>query len=212
MFSYSDRRLSTLYSRELEVIVERERAGYGAWYEMFPRSASRDSGRPGTFRDCSSDCPISPKWVLTCSTCRRSILSAEPTAKGKNNATSRRGRDDPGSPWAIGSEEADTRRFIRSWGRWRIFDHLLMAARQHGIEIALDIAYQCSPDHPYVKEHPEWFRHRPDGSVQYAEIRPKNTKTFILSISRPTTGKLWEELKDVVRIWVDAGRADLSRR
>ena len=107
-----------------------------------------------------------------CSICRRSIRSAAVIAREKT-ARPTAGDDDPGSPWAIGGKEGGHKAVHPRLGTLEDFDRLVAKAREHGLEIAMDLAYQCSPDHPYVKEHPEWFRHRPDGSVQYAENPPK---------------------------------------
>lgn len=169
---YRDRRLSTTYARELEVVVDREKAGYSTWYEMFPRSCGSGPGRHGTFRDCEARLPYVAAMGFD-------VLYLPPIhpigrghRKGKNGVPAA-GNDDPGSPWAIGAEEGGHKAVHPQLGSLADFDRLVAKAREYGIEIALDLAYQCSPDHPYVREHPEWFRHRPDGSTQYAENPPK---------------------------------------
>jgi starch synthase (maltosyl-transferring) len=205
MFDYSDRRLSTIYSKELEVIVDRERAGYGAWYEMFPRSSSLEAGRPGTLRDCAERVPYIAAMGFD-------VLYLPPIhpigrahRKGKNGATAANS-DDPGSPWAIGAEEGGHTAVHPELGTLDDFDRLLTVARQHGMEIAMDLAYQCSPDHPYVKDHPEWFRHRPDGSVQYAENPPKKYEDiYPFDFETDEWQALWEELKNVALFWVRRG-------
>ena len=168
----ADRRYATTYERELAVQVDPEPARFSAWYEMFPRSFALEPGRHGTFRDLSSQLsrvvemgfdilyfpPIHPIGT----TCR----------KGKNNNPACQ-PGDPGSPWGIGSTEGGHKAVHPDLGTLEDFRRLVEQARQHGIRVALDIAFQCSPDHPYVKEHPEWFLHRPDGSIQYAENPPK---------------------------------------
>jgi starch synthase (maltosyl-transferring) len=205
MAAHSDRRMSTIYSRELEVIVERSRAGCGAWYEMFPRSCSPDPARPGTLRDCADRLPYVARMGFD-------VLYLPPIhpigrshRKGKNGSPDA-GPDDAGSPWAIGAAEGGHKSVHPELGTLDDFDHLLAKAREHGLEIALDLAYQCSPDHPYVKEHPEWFRHRPDGSVQYAENPPKKYEDiYPFDFECESWRELWEELKDVALFWVRRG-------
>lgn len=205
MAAYGDRRMSTVYGRELEVVVDRPRAGFGAWYEMFPRSCSPDPSRPGTFRDCEDRLPYVANMGFD-------VLYLPPIhpigrahRKGKNGA-GEAGDDDPGSPWAIGAGEGGHKAVHPQLGALEDFDRLLAKARDHGLEIALDLAYQCSPDHPYVKEHPEWFRHRPDGSVQYAENPPKKYEDiYPFDFECDSWRELWEELKDVALFWVRRG-------
>ena len=205
MAIYSDRRMSTTYGRELEVIVERERAGYGAWYEVFPRSCSPDPARAGTFRDCEARLPYIARMGFD-------VLYLPPIhpigrshRKGKHGSP-QAGDGDPGSPWAIGAEEGGHKAVHPQLGTLDDFDRLVAKAREHGLEIAMDLAYQCSPDHPYVKEHPEWFRHRPDGSVQYAENPPKKYEDiYPFDFECESWRELWEELKDVALFWIRRG-------
>jgi starch synthase (maltosyl-transferring) len=125
--------------------------------------------------------------------------------KGPNN-TLNAGPNDPGSPWGIGSEEGGHKATHPQLGTLAEFDHLLAAARDHGIDIALDIAFQCSPDHPYVREHPDWFRHRPDGTIKYAENPPKKYQDiYPLDFEGPGWQALGRELLDVVLFWVGHG-------
>jgi starch synthase (maltosyl-transferring) len=136
-------------------------------------------------------CPTSPVWASTCSICPPSTPSAAPTARAKTTARWQI-PEDVGSPWAIGAAEGGTRRCTRL-GTLEDFRRLVARARESRLEVALDIAFQGSPDHPYVREHPQWFRWRPDNTVQYAENPPRNTRTFIPLISRPRTGAaLWK--------------------
>ena len=150
------------YDRMLGVIVERERARFGAWYEMFPRSAGTD---PHAQRARSTKrrrgCPTSRRWASTCSTCPPIHPIGRSFRKGPNNTLDAGARTIPGSPWAIGSDEGGHTAIEPGLGTLEDFDRFVEAARRHGLEIALDIAFQASPDHPYVREHPEWFRHRP---------------------------------------------------
>ncbi len=205
MAAHSDRRMSTIYGRELEVIVERPRAGCGAWYEVFPRSCSPDPVRAGTLRDCADRVPYVARMGFD-------VLYLPPIhpigrshRKGKNGSQDA-GPDDPGSPWAIGAIEGGHKSVHPELGTLDDFDRLLAKAHVYGMEIALDLAYQCSPDHPYVKEHPEWFRHRPDGSVQYAENPPKKYEDiYPFDFECESWRELWEELKDVALFWVRRG-------
>ena len=169
---HADRSDATRYDRVLEVLVDRERARFGAWYEMFPRSAGNDPGRSATFAEAAALLPYIASM-------RFDVLYLPPIhpigrsfRKGRNNALTA-ADGDPGSPWAIGSEAGGHTDVEPSLGTIEDFDRFVNSARRHRLEIALDLAYQASPDHPYVREHPEWFRHRPDGTIKYAENPPK---------------------------------------
>jgi starch synthase (maltosyl-transferring) len=200
-----DRRYATEYGKELAVVVDRERARFSTWYELFPRSCSPVPGKHGTLRDVVGRLPYIAGMGFD-------ILYLPPVhpighthRKGKNNITDP-GSDDVGSPWAIGSREGGHKAVHPLLGSLDDFRHLLEKAREHGLEVALDIAYQCSPDHPYVTEHPEWFRLRPDGSVQYAENPPKKYQDiYPLDFETEQWRELWEELRSVVRFWIDQG-------
>ena len=125
--------------------------------------------------------------------------------KGKNN-TLEVSPDDVGSPWAIGAEEGGHKAIHPLLGTWEDFERLLRKAAEYGIEVALDLAFQCSPDHPYVKGHPEWFRWRPDGTVQYAENPPKKYEDIIpFDFQTAPWRELWEELRSVVFYWINQG-------
>src|SRR5207248_491294 len=157
--------------REFPVAVEPALARFSSWYEMFPRSTGSE-GRHGTFRTTAERLPYVAGMGFD-------VLYLPPIhpigktfRKGRNNAVEAE-LDDVGSPWAIGSEEGGHKSINPLLGTADDFRDLVRDARRAGIEVALDIAFQCSPDHPYVREHPEWFRHRPDGTVQYAENPPK---------------------------------------
>ncbi len=189
----------------LRVRVERERARFGAWYEMFPRSASDTPGRHGTFRDVEARLPYVASMGFD-------VLYLPPIhpigrafRKGPNN-TLNAGPNDPGSPWAIGAAEGGHTAVHPELGTIDDFDRLVSKAREFGIEIALDIAFQCSPDHPWVKEHPEWFRHRPDGTIKYAENPPKKYQDiYPINFETEHWRSLWEALRDVFLFWVDHG-------
>jgi starch synthase (maltosyl-transferring) len=205
MSAHPDRRLATTYGRELEVVVDPERAGFSAWYELFPRSASPDPGRPGTLSDVIDRLPYVAGMGFD-------VLYLPPIhpigrshRKGPNN-TERSGPDDPGSPWAIGSEEGGHTAIDPSLGTMKDFDRLVKEGRKLGIDVAMDLAFQCSPDHPWVGEHPEWFRHRPDGSIQYAENPPKKYQDILpIDFETEDWRALWDELRRVVEFWIGHG-------
>jgi starch synthase (maltosyl-transferring) len=202
---YPDRQFAVSYEKELTVVVEREKARCSAWYEMFPRSCAREPGRHGTFQDCEARLPSIAGMGFD-------VLYLPPIhpigrtyRKGKNNALVA-GPDDPGSPWAIGAAEGGHTTIHPQPGTLEDFRRLVTKAQEHGIELALDLAFQCTPDHPYVKEHPEWFRHRPDGSIQYAENPPKKYQDiYPFDFETDHWQTLWEELKSVVLFWIEQG-------
>ena len=193
------------YPRVLRVVVDRERARFSTWYELFPRSCSPEPGRHGTFRDCEA-------WLPHIAELGFDVLYLPPIhpigrthRKGKNNSLVA-GPDDPGSPWAIGSEEGGHDAVHPQLGTLEDFRRFVARARDYGIEIALDLAFQCSPDHPYVREHPEWFRRRPDGTIQYAENPPKKYQDiYPFDFESPAWRELWLELLRIVYFWIEQG-------
>ncbi|MFH1724316.1 MAG: alpha-1,4-glucan--maltose-1-phosphate maltosyltransferase [Elusimicrobiota bacterium] len=202
---YSERRLSSARSMEYEVWVERERARFGSWYEMFPRSCAPEGGGHGAFRDCAQRLSYVAAMGFD-------VLYLPPIhpigrthRKGGNNALVA-GPRDPGSPWAMGAEEGGHKSLHPQLGTIEDFRGLLRKAGELGIEVALDIAFQCSPDHPYVREHPSWFRHRPDGSVQYAENPPKKYEDiYPFDFECADWRALWLELKSIFVFWAEEG-------
>jgi starch synthase (maltosyl-transferring) len=204
MDRYADRGLGVTYGRELTVVVDPERARFGAWYEMFPRSAD-GPGRHGTFKDVEARLPYVGGMGFD-------VLYLPPIhpigrthRKGANNTT-KAAPGEPGSPWAIGSDEGGHKSVHPELGSLDDFRHLVRAAGAHGITIALDIAFQCSPDHPYIREHPEWFRHRPDGSIQHAENPPKKYEDIVpFDFECDAWRELWSELLSIVTFWIDQG-------
>jgi starch synthase (maltosyl-transferring) len=200
-----ERKWATVYERELRVVVEPVQARFSAWYEMFPRSCSAEKGRPGSFRDCES-------LLRYIAGMGFDILYFPPIhpigrahRKGRNNQP----KGDPGdvgSPWAIGAEEGGHKAVHPDLGTLDDFRRLVVEAREQGLEVALDIAFQCTPDHPYVKEHPVWFRRRPDGTIQYAENPPKKYEDiYPFDFTTEDWRGLWEELKGVVFFWMEQG-------
>jgi starch synthase (maltosyl-transferring) len=205
MARYPDRGNASRYRHTLHVQVERERARSGAWYEFFPRSCASEAGENGTFRDCEERLSYIASMGFDVVYLPPIHPIGHTHRKGPNNVPSG-SREDPGSPWAIGAEEGGHKAVHPALGSLADFDHLVAKASELGLEIALDLAFQCSPDHPYVKSHPEWFRWRPDGTIQYAENPPKKYQDiYPLNFECEHWQELWEELKSVVLFWIDHG-------
>ncbi|MDM7917514.1 MAG: alpha-1,4-glucan--maltose-1-phosphate maltosyltransferase [Candidatus Eisenbacteria bacterium] len=189
----------------LPLVVDRERARHGAWYEMFPRSVWGAQGEHATFADCEKRLPYIASLGFD-------VLYLPPIhpigvahRKGRNNTPSA-GPDDPGSPWAIGSAEGGHDAVHPRLGSLADLRRLIARAREHGIEIALDLALQTSPDHPWTREHPEWFRRRPDGTIQYAENPPKKYEDiYPIDFESADRDALWREARRIVRFWCDQG-------
>ncbi|HEY2384989.1 MAG TPA: alpha-1,4-glucan--maltose-1-phosphate maltosyltransferase, partial [Terriglobia bacterium] len=195
--AYSDRTNATHY-RELRVAVEPVRARFSSWYELFPRSC-------GTFKECEALLPEIAEMGFDVLYFPPIHPIGESHRKGRNNATTA-APGDPGSPWAIGGKSGGHKAIHPELGTLDSFRHLVDQARKSGIDIALDLAYQCSPDHPYLKDHPEWFRRRPDGSMQYAENPPKKYEDiYPFEFGSAHWKELWEELKSIVEFWIENG-------
>ncbi|MDM0112497.1 alpha-1,4-glucan--maltose-1-phosphate maltosyltransferase [Variovorax sp. J22R133] len=202
---HPDRSLQATFPAELPLVVDRARAQFSTWYELFPRSAGTQLGAHGTFRDVIERLPLIASMGFD-------VLYMPPIhpigrmqRKGRNNALVTEAGD-VGSPWAIGAAEGGHKSILPALGTPEDFRALVAAASQHGMEIALDIAFQCAPDHPYVKEHPAWFRWRPDGSVQYAENPPKKYQDiYPFNFESEDWPALWNELKSVLNHWVAQG-------
>ncbi|CAN5453935.1 alpha-1,4-glucan--maltose-1-phosphate maltosyltransferase [soil metagenome] len=195
----------TTYSKTLKLDVERKEALFSTWYEIFPRSASPEPGKHGTFQDCERLIPRIADMGFD-------VLYFPPIhpigklhRKGLNNSVTAN-PGDPGSPWAIGSDEGGHKSIHPQLGNMKDFTRLVKVAKQAGIEIALDLALQCAPDHPYVKEHPKWFKWRPDGTVQYAENPPKKYQDILpINFENEDWENLWLELKSIFDFWIDKG-------
>jgi starch synthase (maltosyl-transferring) len=200
-----DRRFATTYPKELVVVVDREKARFSTWYEMFPRSCAPESEHHGSFKDCEACLPYIAAMGFDVLYFPPIHPIGQAHRKGRNNNPVAN-PDDPGTPWAIGSEEGGHKSIHPQLGTMEDFQNFVAKARQYGIEIALDIAFQCSPDHPYVKEHPEWFRWRPDNTVQYAENPPKKYEDiYPFEFETENWQELWEELKNIVLFWIEQG-------
>jgi starch synthase (maltosyl-transferring) len=205
MSRYPDRHFPVAYDRELGIIVDREKAGFSAWYEMFPRSSWSDTLRHGTFKDCESRLSYIAGLGFDVLYLPPIHPIGQTHRKGKNNSTTA-SRDDPGSPWAIGSSEGGHTFVHPQLGSLEDFRSLLGKCREYGIEVALDLAFQGSPDHPYVKDHPEFFRWRPDGTVQYAENPPKKYEDiYPFEFESDQWRQLWDELLSIVDFWIAQG-------
>ncbi|MHA6280580.1 alpha-1,4-glucan--maltose-1-phosphate maltosyltransferase [Salinimicrobium sp. CAU 1759] len=205
MYESRDRNKAFPYDKTLEVRVERKKALFSAWYEFFPRSASPEKGRHGTFKDCENVLPEVAKMGFDTIYFPPIHPIGRSHRKGLNNATEAE-EGDPGSPWAIGAKEGGHKAIHPELGSMEDFTRLVRKARDMGIEIALDFAIQCSPDHPYVKEHPQWFKWRPDGTVQYAENPPKKYQDVLpVNFETEDWENLWDELKSIVEFWIDKG-------
>jgi starch synthase (maltosyl-transferring) len=205
MTRYPDTRLETRYERELEIVVDRERARFSTWYELFPRSSAAEAGVHGTFRDTETLLDYVQSLCFN-------VLYLPPIhpigrsfRKGKNNSVTAE-PGDVGSPWAIGAVEGGHTAILPELGTLEDFQHLRAAAEGRGIEIALDIAFQCAPDHPWVTEHPDWFKKRADGSIQYAENPPKKYQDiYPLDFESKDWEAMWDALRDVFLYWAGQG-------
>ena len=206
--SYPDLSFATKHGTEFPVWVDREKARFSTWYELFPRSASTDPERKGRFEDVEALLPEIAGMGFD-------VLYLPPihpigTAfrKGPNNSVVAQ-QGDAGSPWAIGAAKAPGvegghKSIHPELGTLDTFDHMVKAVREHGMELAMDIAFQASPDHPWVTDHPTWFKHRPDGSIQYAENPPKKYQDiYPLDFESHDWRGLWDELHGVFKFWVD---------
>lgn len=205
MRRHAPRRFVTELPLPLKLWVDRPRARFSTWYELFPRSTSPEPGKHGTLRDVE-------KRLDSIAATGFDVLYLPPIhpigqafRKGKNNSTVAE-PGDVGSPWAIGGPEGGHDAVHPELGTLDDFDHLVQSANERGIEIAMDLAFQCSPDHPYVREHPEWFKHRPDGTIQYAENPPKKYQDiYPFDFECKDWEALWNELLRVVMHWVGHG-------
>ncbi|MFN2484881.1 MAG: alpha-1,4-glucan--maltose-1-phosphate maltosyltransferase [Candidatus Limnocylindria bacterium] len=203
-----DRSDATRYDRELEVVVDREAARFAAWYELFPRSQGRSLGQATTFRGAEWRLPEIAGLGFDVVYVPPIHPIGDSNRKGRNNAlTATPG--DPGSPYAIGSVAGGFTAVAPELGGLEEFAHFREAVEAHGMELAIDLALQVSPDHPWVREHPEWFRHAPDGSIKYAENPPKKYQDIYpldFHAADPSDrAALWRAVLDVVRFWIGQG-------
>jgi starch synthase (maltosyl-transferring) len=192
-------------SREFRVVSDRGAASFAAWYEMFPRSQGRVQGRSGTFDDCIERLPDVNSMGFEVVYLPPIHPIGRKDRRGPDN-TPGAGPQDPGSPWAIGNEFGGHDAVDPELGTMRDFERFVEEAGKQGQEVALDLAFQCSPDHPYVREHPDWFYHRKDGSIRYAENPPKKYyDIYPFAFENEDWRGLWEELRRVTLFWVSKG-------
>jgi len=202
---HPDRSAAVRYDRAPELLAEPPLAEAGAWYELFPRSASRDPARHGTFRDAESLLPEIAAMGFDVVYLPPIHPIGRAARKGKNNARAAQ-PDDVGSPWAIGASEGGHKAVHPRLGTLEDFRRFVRRANELGMEVALDLAFQCAPDHPYLREHPEWFLHRPDGTIKHAENPPKRYEDIVnFDWLGPHHRAVWSELRSVVLFWIDQG-------
>jgi starch synthase (maltosyl-transferring) len=192
-------------SQLFPLMVDRPRARAGAWYEMVPRSQGQIPGQHGTFKDCIARLPDVAAMGFDVIYLTPIHPIGHTNRKGRNNAVTA-AEGDPGSPYAIGAAEGGHDAVHPELGTLEDFRSFVAACKLVDIEVALDFAVQCSPDHPWIKEHPQWFKRRPDGSMRYAENPPKKYEDIVNpDFSSPDAGALWNALRDVVLFWIDQG-------
>jgi len=202
---YPDRRFATELDRELEIVVDPVLARFSSWYELFPRSTASQPNLHGTLTDCEARLPYIADMGFD-------VVYLPPVhpiginfRKGKNNSTVPE-PDDVGSPWAIGGVEGGHKAVHPRLGTLEDFRRFVQRASELGLRVALDIAFQVSPDHPYVAEHEDWFRKRPDGTIQYAENPPKKYQDiYPFDFETPKWLELWRELKSIFDFWIEQG-------
>ncbi len=205
VYQYQPRRFATTFGRELSVVVDRPLAKFAAWYEVFPRSCASKPGQHGTLADLIARLPLMADMGFD-------LVYLPPihpigmTGRKGRDGSLKAGVNDPGSPWAIGSKDGGHKSIHPQLGNFSDFRKLLLAADDLGLEIALDIALQCSPDHPYVREHPDWFVRRADGTFQTAENPPKKYEDiYQLDFESADVKALWHEVKSIFDFWINKG-------
>ena len=204
MARHLDRSEATWAERELEVIVDPERARFAAWYEFFPRSGTAPD-RSATFKEAEAQLARAAAMGFDVAYLPPIHPIGRAHRKGRDNALVA-APGDPGSPWAIGSADGGYTAVHPDLGTLEDFDRFVEAARRLRLEVALDFAIQCSPDHPWVHEHPEWFFHRPDGTIKYAENPPKKHQDiYPLNFQGEGAQALWEEMRRILEFWIGHG-------
>jgi starch synthase (maltosyl-transferring) len=204
MSKHQQRHGSFVYKPALELTVDRERARFGAWYEFFPRSTG-SKGKHGTFETAVKELPRIAELGFDVVYLPPIHPIGKTNRKGRNNTLVPE-KGDPGVPWAIGSQEGGHDAVHPALGTMDDFDRFVKEADSLGLEVALDLAIQCSPDHPWVEQHPEWFHHRPDGTIKFAENPPKKYEDiYPVNFDTDNAAELWAELKRVVEVWIDHG-------
>jgi starch synthase (maltosyl-transferring) len=205
LFKNRDKSTVTIHPTTYILQVDRQKAKFSTWYEMFPRSASQTEGQHGTFNDVKALIPSIANMGFDVLYLPPIHPIGEKNRKGKNNSL-HAADDEPGSPWAIGSKDGGHKSVHPQLGSVKDFKSLVTACKKQDMEIAMDIALQCAPDHPYVKLHPQWFKWRPDGTVQYAENPPKKYEDILpFNFETEDWEALWIELKSIFDYWIDLG-------
>jgi starch synthase (maltosyl-transferring) len=203
-FKYPEKYLAN-ESKELQVYVDRKKARFSTWYEFFPRSASEIEGQHGTFKDCERLLPRVAQMGFDTLYFPPIHPIGEVNRKGKNNTTQAK-EGDVGSTWGIGSKYGGHKDINPQLGSLEDFKDLIKKAKELNIEIAMDYALQAAPDHPWVKSHPDWFKWRPDGTVQYAENPPKKYQDILpIYWESKDYENLWKECLDIMLYWIDCG-------
>ncbi len=202
---YPAKTFKSSFDKGLQVYADREKAVFSTWYEFFPRSASETPGKHGTFKDCEKLLPRVAEMGFDVLYFPPIHPVGEKNRKGKNNTVTAK-PGDVGSPWAIGSKDGGHKDIHPELGTLADYKRLIKKANELGIEVAMDFALQAAPDHPYVKEHPSWFKWRSDGTVQYAENPPKKYQDILpIYFETEDHEALWEELIGIVKYWIDVG-------
>ncbi len=202
---FPDKSDQRFYGPWLDLVVDREAARFAAWYEMFPRSQGTVEGKGATFADCTARLPEIQALGFDVLYLVPINPIGQVNRKGRHNSLTA-GPDEPGSPYAIGNETGGHDAVEQALGTLEDFRVFHRAVQDHGMELALDFAVQCAPDHPWVKEHPTWFRRRPDGTIKFAENPPKKYEDIVnLDFDCAEWKDIWHALRDVVLFWVDEG-------
>ena len=205
ILKFPEKQFATDYSKILRLWVDRPKALFSAWYELFPRSAAAEENQHGTFKDLERLLPRISDLGFDVLYLPPIHPIGEVNRKGKNNSTQAQ-KGEPGSPWAIGSRHGGHKAIHPKLGTEKDYIRLIEQAQKHGLELAMDFALQCAPDHPYVKEHPQWFKWQSDGTVKYAENPPKKYQDILpFYFETEDWQNLWRELLDIALYWVKAG-------
>jgi len=202
---YSDKSLATESERAYDIVVDPVHARFSAWYELFPRSTAEEPGRHGTFADCAKRLPAIAAMGFNVVYLPPIHPIGRTFRKGPNNNPVAEPGDE-GSPWAIGAAEGGHKSIHPALGTLADFRTFVTTARALELSVAMDIAFQAAPDHPYVREHENWFRKRPDGTIQYAENPPKKYQDiYPFDFESEDWAGMWQELKSVFDYWIDQG-------
>ncbi|MGA7109120.1 MAG: maltotransferase domain-containing protein, partial [Terracidiphilus sp.] len=202
---YPDKRFATESDKELNIVVDPVRARFSSWYEFFPRSTAEAAGKHGTFADCEKRLDYAAELGFNVVYLPPIHPIGRTFRKGRNN-TPEAQAGDHGSPWAIGAAEGGHKSILSQLGTVEDFKRFVAKAKKLDLSVALDIAFQAAPDHPYVKQHEAWFRKRPDGTIQYAENPPKKYQDiYPFDFESEDWRGMWEELKSVFLYWLDLG-------